>query len=128
MEKLRGEGVNIYDGAASLWNNCYFWDSDEIWLYPKAHISTLFHEMAHWTGNSGRLDRGSRFNLQDPQAVMKEELIAWESTQTIGIRLEFELDDENAGYFTKWTKKYLGPYPKDDAFAASSFLIDRFEL
>jgi len=128
VEKFQGEGVKVEFQTFDLAINdgWYCISGDEIAIDPRIHISTLFHELSHWTGHSSRLDRP----LRDwrTQANAKEEVIAWISTTTIGERLGFELESISVEYFEKYTEIFEGPYPKTEALAASSFLIEHFSL
>jgi len=130
VEKLKGEGLEIDFQNTVLGftrNGAYFWESDRIELTYDADLNMLFHELSHWTGHKDRLNRDlwwAPFN----QSSVKEELIAWESTQTLGVKLGFKLNEECLTLFTKWTDNYLNEYPKEEALAASSYLIHRFGL
>jgi len=96
VEKLKGEGLEIDFQNTVLGftrNGAYFWESDRIELTYDADLNMLFHELSHWTGHKDRLNRDlwwAPFN----QSSVKEELIAWESTQTLGVKLGFKLNEE----------------------------------
>jgi len=59
----------------------YYWESDLIELIPDGDLGTLFHELSHWTGHESRLNR--EWNLYHKPTWIREELIAWKSTNAV---------------------------------------------
>lgn len=84
IEFLQNEGVHIrlsdvsWIGNSS--NGAYLWGSDEILCGPRVNKETVFHELAHWTGNKKRLNRDI-VNNWDPATNDLEESIAWEAVK-----------------------------------------------
>jgi len=131
VERLRGDGVRIEfkDEVFKCKENAgaYAWSSDTISLTPDVSKVTLFHELSHWTGNSKRLNRA--INRKCTNMIYDyEELIAWESTQILAIRLGFELNEEDRGFFYRFKIKHPTYAFYKSGLAASSYLIHRFGL
>lgn len=74
---------------------------------PINYLSTVLHEMAHWTGAKHRLDRDQtgRFGTQE---YAKEELVAELSScfiiDRLGIALGKEHEEQHAAYLQSWMK------------------------
>lgn len=133
VEKLKGEGVRI-DFKKSIYGSkdgedegAYYWTSDRIELTLSAGICTVFHELSHWTGNSSRLNRKA-FNVWQGDDWIREELIAWESTQTVANKLGIGLDVESHRLFAVGKRERPHLIYKKEALEASSYLIHRFGL
>lgn len=75
---------------------------------PAKYYSVLFHEMAHSTGHSSRLDRDLSTGMMDKKSYSKEELIAEITSAFLnneaGI-LEKEFDN-SAAYIAGWLKVF----------------------
>ena len=74
---------------------------------PISYLSTVLHELAHWTGAKHRLgrDQTGRFGSQD---YAKEELVAELSSlfisERLGIGLGKEHEEQHAAYLQSWMK------------------------
>ncbi len=100
VERLSEAGVKIeFKTVVVLPGNdgAYYWDSDKIALTPEASVSTVFHELVHWTGHKSRLKRHNFNPLFNAQANWREEIIAWDAAQAL-----VALDDEDMKFFTKF--------------------------
>ena len=80
VDFLTNHGVDIRitnsGGLIGKSGGGYLWVSDEILYAFKLNKETVFHELAHWTGNKLRLHRDD-----DEAANDLEESIAWETTR-----------------------------------------------
>lgn len=68
------------------------------------YYATLFHELVHWTGGAGRLDRfkkNERFGLEQ---YSREELVAEIGAAMLCRRFAIDLLPESASYITNWLK------------------------
>lgn len=104
-----GTGAIISHGGDRA---CYIPAADRIQLppfaafvSPEAYYSTLFHELAHWTGAKGRLDRISSTNMQTKRYAF-EELVAEITACFICSDLDIaaSVRDESASYLASWLK------------------------
>jgi len=131
VERLKGEGVKI-EVAPAIWGKKgdqgeYAWTSDVITITPDTRISTLFHELSHWTGHPSRLHREG-MKSWNPEDYGREELVAWRSTERLGSLVGFTLDALAKEYHEGWRKKYPSLVVEDDSSRASSYLVHRFGL
>ena len=90
IEFLRDNGVDITitadHGLVGKSGGGYLCSSDEILYALNLNKETVFHELAHWTGNKSRLDRDMESGAlhsgsYDQAANDLEESIAWETTR-----------------------------------------------
>lgn len=90
VDFLKNHGVDIRithsGGLIGKSGGGYLWVSDEILYALNLNKETVFHELAHWTGNKLRLDRdmesGALYSTPyDEAANDLEESIAWETTR-----------------------------------------------
>jgi antirestriction protein ArdC len=72
---------------------------------PEAYYSTLYHELAHWTGAKHRLDRINSTDMRTKSYAF-EELIAEITACFLCSDLEIvaTLRDESASYLASWLK------------------------
>lgn len=91
---------------------CYIPTADRIqmppfaaFVSPEAYYSTLFHELAHWTGAKHRLDRITSTNMKT-KGYAFEELVAEISACFIcsDLNLTASVRDESASYLASWLK------------------------
>lgn len=132
VEKFQDEGVKI-SLKYSVFNNtgitgAYYWVSDMIEITPPSGVDTIFHELSHWTGHKNRLSRDVDVSFWSLLGYAKEELIAWESTQILGFRLGFELDEGSRKYFSTGLQKYPKITYKREGQKAANYLIQKFSL
>lgn len=136
VERLRGDGVNV-DFATDLWRTPeqkelgeYAWGSDQILIAPTSSVATLFHELSHWTGHRSRLARPimTGGNWASSQCRGREELIVGVATINLSYVCGFRLTEECEKYHKAWQKCYPSEDVREDALAASSYLIHRFGL
>lgn len=91
VELLRVNGVDIQVTTTTInpllgtSSGGYLQRADQLLFTPKLNKETIFHELAHWTGNNKRLNRdmdsGSQTAPYVPAANDLEESIAWEFTK-----------------------------------------------
>jgi len=86
--KNRGVAIKITasGGLIGKSGGGYLWGSDEILYALELNKETVFHELAHWTGNKKRLMRDMESGAlnsetHDKAANDLEESIAWETTK-----------------------------------------------
>ncbi|MDF1600334.1 zincin-like metallopeptidase domain-containing protein, partial [Mesorhizobium sp. YIM 152430] len=105
----RQTGARISHGGDRA---CYIPDADRIqmppfaaFISPEAYYSTLFHELAHWTGAKQRLDRISSTNMKT-KGYAFEELVAEITACFICSDLDItaSVRDESASYLASWLK------------------------
>ncbi|OYW63185.1 MAG: antirestriction protein ArdC [Bosea sp. 12-68-7] len=91
---------------------CYIPSMDLVRMPPRdrfvsadGYYSTIFHELGHWTGAKGRLDRNLSGRFKS-QAYAGEELIAELTAAfvTIGLGLASEPHAQTASYIASWIK------------------------
>lgn len=98
----------------------------------EAYYAVLLHELAHWTGRTGRTGRLDGVNLHDEVSYAREELVA-EATAVIVLRgLGFPPSQlaAHATYFQYWLKRSGEPgeaqrYVEREAETAARFILDR---
>lgn len=102
------EAVIIHGGNRA----CYIPATDRIqmppfaaFVSPESYYSTLFHELAHWTGAKHRLDRISSTNMKT-KGYAFEELVAEITACFVCSDLEITatVREESASYLASWLK------------------------
>jgi antirestriction protein ArdC len=89
---------------------CYVPAIDTIWMPERQHFvnsegyyATAFHELAHWTGAKGRLDRDMSTKFKTASYAM-EELVAELASSFVMSELEMtsRIKEEAASYIRHW--------------------------
>ena len=130
VKSFKADGVKIeFKPVVIVPKNdgAYYWATDRIELREHASVSTVFHELSHWTGHQTRLGRND-FNIFNAQSNLREEVIAWETTKSLSLQVGFDFAQADLRLHAKCVRAYEGVYPKAEASAASSYLIHRFGL
>ena len=103
--------ARIFEGGSEA---CYLPKSDLIrmpyrsaFMDTESYYSTLFHELAHWTGHSSRLDRFFSWSFdKNSEAYAREELVAEIASMFItaetGIKQTREHFDNHIAYIDSW--------------------------
>lgn len=106
---IRNTGATIHHGGGRAF---YTPAADYIQLpsfaafeSAQAYYATLLHELTHWTGSNGRVDRPKGARFGDPQYAM-EELVAELGAAFLcsDLRLSDEPREDHASYLASWAK------------------------
>lgn len=110
--KNSGANVNFKTNIQSCYYNlgadAIFMVPQENWKNPVEYMSTLLHEMGHWTGHQSRLARPMEGSF-GTQSYAKEELVAEISASMMKSRLDIDkenlgVSDNNKAYIQSWIK------------------------
>jgi antirestriction protein ArdC len=104
-EFLRSIGANIREGHGEA----YYAPGADFISLPRFEAfkgadhfyNVAFHELAHWTGHSSRLDRDLKHRFGE-RAYAAEELVAELGAAFLAAEFSFNGDVRNAGYIASW--------------------------
>jgi len=93
---------------------------------PEAFYATLMHEIVHWTGNPGRLDRPKMNRFGSPEYAYEELIAEIGSSMLMAVLgLEERPDDQHVAYIASWLKALKDdPSQVSQAAAAAQKAID----
>lgn len=93
---------------------------------PEAFYATLMHEVVHWTGNPGRLDRPKMNSFGSPEYAYEELIAEIGSSMLMAVLgLESRPDEQHVQYIKSWLQALKNdPGQVSQAAAAAQKAID----
>ncbi|MCK0535214.1 zincin-like metallopeptidase domain-containing protein [Anaerobiospirillum sp. NML120511] len=115
--------TNLQSCHYNLGQDAIFMVPQENWKNPVEYMSTLLHEMGHWTGHQSRLARPMEGSFGS-QSYAKEELVAEICASMMKSRLDIDkenlgVSDNNKAYIQSWIQA-LNNNPEEIVKACSA--------